>query len=52
MKTETGFGVMLPQNKACLEPLAAGGGKEGFSPGDFRVFVPEDNFMLYFSTPE
>lgn len=51
MKTETGFGVMLPQNKACLEPLAAGGGKEAFSLGDFRVLVPEDNFM-YFWTPE
>lgn len=36
MKTETGFGVTLPQTKEHLELLAAGRGKEGFSPSDFR----------------
>lgn len=51
MRTEMELGVMLPQTKECLELLAAGEGKEGFSPGDFRGSLSH-NFISDLWTPE
>lgn len=51
VKTEMGFGVMLPQAKELLELLEAGRGKED-SQRLQREFGPEDNLMQDFWTPE